>query len=104
MIFTTNNFVTDKIKIVFELLLPETQEFNQSEYISVWKKSYILFTKGLISPKELTIIGSKLQTRKLPKELSLGAFTNKNFFDLLEYCSTLVYKLGMKEVEDLSQS
>ena len=103
MIINTNDLVTEKIKIIFQLLLAEEVTFDQEKYIKVWKKSFALFKNGLISAKELVLIGSKLQTRKLPKDLSIGAFTNKDFFDLLEYCSTLVFKLGMKEIDDISE-
>lgn len=85
-------FNTDKVHLVFELLLPDTQPFDLALYIRVWLKSYDLFQKDLLSLKELIQIGSKLQTRKLPKELSLGAFTFKPFFDLLEYSSEVIYK------------
>ncbi len=85
-------FNTDKVHLVFELLLPDTQTFDQALYGSVWLRSYKLFHKGLLSLKELIQIGSKLQIRKLPKELNLGAFTYKPFFDLLEYSSEVIYR------------
>jgi hypothetical protein len=103
MISNVRSKITRNIKIIFELLLPDTISFDQDLYISAWKQCINLYNKGLIDSTELIIIGCVLQTRKLPKGKSLGAFTNKQFFDILEFCSTLAYKILFEELKDTDQ-
>lgn len=87
-----NPFYTDRVQIVFELLLPDTVHFDQALYAKTWLQSYSLFQKSLITLQELIQIGSKIQTRQLPRGQSLGAFTYKPFFNLLEYSSEVIYE------------
>lgn len=90
-------FYTKRVRIILELTVPTSQEFDVQIYKEAWLKSFQFMKKGLISAPELIQIASILQTKNLPSS-GLKAFTNPILFELFEYCSDIIYKFGMKQI------
>jgi hypothetical protein len=65
-------------------------KFSQESHLRIYFKAYNAYINNEITFPQLARIGSKLLVT-IPKGKNLGIYTNKDIFDLLETCNSLIF-------------